>query len=270
MEEKKVQKIIVFITFSPGDGNLILNGVKLASIFRKELCLACLAKKKKDEEIRFLKQKLKQYILPLSGEIPELKTSVLVLRESIRLIPQVLADDYEAILLVADSAQYKTYAKAVTYSPVPFLFVSTKAPLSSFKKIVLPVDLRKENSDSALWCSWFGKFNRSEITAIAANDKNSESQKLVTRNIMHAKMLFQKLNVSHKIYKGTKNSLQNSFEAMEYARANGSDMLVLPGSSVITPLDLVIGLPERKIIRDSDDIPVLLVNPRRDNYILCD
>jgi hypothetical protein len=64
--------------------------------------------------------------------------------------------------------------------------------------------------------------------------------------------------------------LQNSFEALEFALSENADLLILLGSSVITPLDWLIGLPERKIIRNAGNLPVLLVNPRRDNYILCD
>jgi hypothetical protein len=270
MGEKKEQKIIVFTTLSPSDKGLILSGVKIASIFKKELCLAYRMHKKEVINHRAYKQRLVNYTVPLKKEIPGLKTSVLLLQEPLRSLPEILADDYEAILLIADSSRFKSYSKAVTESPVPFLFINTQAPLSPFREIVLPVDLRKENSDTALWCSWFGRFNQSNIIAVAANEKRKESQGQVARNIMLTKKLFRKFDISHKIFKGSKTSLQNSFEAMDFALTSNTDLLVLLGSSVITPLDWLVGLPERKIIRNAGNLPVLLVNPRRDNYILCD
>jgi nucleotide-binding universal stress UspA family protein len=269
IKNKKEQKIIVLTTLSPADKDLILNGVKLALIFRKELCLAYPADKKMTEKIPVFKQSLHDYTLPIHQEFPSLKTSILILKKPPAVIPQMLADDYEAILFVASSAQYKKYSKAVTGSPVPFLFVNDQLPLSPFKKIVIPVDLRKENSDSILWGSWFGRFNQSEITVIAANDNGSDAQRQVTRNVIQAKKLFREFRISHKMIKGEKGSFQNSQEALKFARSNRADLFVLTGSSVITPLDRIIGLPERKIIRNTM-IPVLLVNPRRENYILCD
>ncbi len=270
MSEKKEQKIVVFITFTPADKNLILNGIKLASVFKKELCLVYRMNYKNSKQSEAFNQKLIEYTIPIKKEIPLLKTSVLLLKENLREIPDILADDHEAILLITDAGQFKKFSKAVTESPVPFLFINTEAPISSFKNIVLPVDLRKENSDSALWSSWFGRFNQSEIIAIAANEKSKESQKQIGRNITLAKKLYLKFNVSHKMFKGRKSSLQNSFEALEFALEEKSDLLILLGSSVITPLDWLIGLPERKIVRNAGNLPVLVVNPRRDNYILCD
>jgi hypothetical protein len=270
MSEKKEQKIVVFTSFTPADKNLILNGIKLASVFKKELCLVYLLSRNEQKNSDRIKHKLIEYTVPLKQEIPALKTSVLLINEHLREVPDYLADEHEAILMVADSAQFKKLSKAVTESPVPFLFIHSETPVSSFKNIVLPIDLRKENSDSALWSSWFGRFNQSEIFAIAANEKSKESQKQIARNISLAKKLYLKFNISHKLFKGKKSSLQNSFEALDFALSENADLLILLGSSVITPLDWLIGLPERKIIRNAGNLPILLVNPRRDNYILCD
>jgi hypothetical protein len=270
MSEKKEQKVVVFTTLTTSDKALILNGIKLASTFKKELCLVYLLNRKETKKSDRIKQKLTDYNIPIKKEIPILKTSVLVLNQPVREVPEILADEYEAILLIAEAIYYRKFSKAATHSPVPFLFTLSEAPLSAFKNIVLPVDLRKETSDSALWSSWFGRFNQSHITVIAANHKNRNSQKEVSRNTMFTKKLFQKFNISHKIFKGRQSSLQNSFEALDFALSENADLLILLGSSVITPLDWLIGLPERKIIKKAASLPVLLINPRRDNYILCD
>ncbi len=270
MNKKKEQKVVVFTTLSETDKNLILNGVKLAVTFKKELCLFYRITRKDKKRKSLIKQILVEYTLPLSDEIPGLKTSVLLMSEHIRDIPAILADEYEAVLFVADAAQYKKFSTAVTQSPSPFLFVNNEAPLSSFKKIVLPLDARRENKDIALWSSWFGRFNQSEIIVIAANDNNRERQIQVGKNVLLTKKLLEKFNIPLKIYKGQKSSFYNSAEAAEFAHNDAADLLILLGSSVITPIDRLLGLPERKIISFPGSFPVLLINPRRENYILCD
>jgi hypothetical protein len=268
MDEKKEQKIIVFTTLTAADRNLILAGTRLSMIFKKELCLVYRLQKRENKDA--VKEKLAEYILTLKNELPELKASILLTVHKLRNIPDILADDHEAIILVANSLQFKKYAQAVTESPIPFLFINPHMPLTGFKKVVVPIDFRKETSDTLLWCSWFGRFNQSEIIALAAGDKGKDSKLAVNHNIVQAKKLFQKTGVSYQILRGRKSSLQNSFEAAEFARSSESELMVLLGSSVVTLLDLLIGLPERKIISSAGNMAILLVNPRRDNYILCD
>jgi hypothetical protein len=148
-------------------------------------------------------------------------------------LPEKLADDFEAIFIISGSSEFSKYANSVKESPVPFLFVNEKSEkYSEFKKLILPIDLRKENADSALWCSYFGRFNSSAIVVVAANDKNKDELKQVTMNVAICKKLFQKFKIEHKIFRGTKSSLQNSFEALQLAQSSESDLLVILGSFV--------------------------------------
>jgi hypothetical protein len=271
MTEVKHQKIIVFLSFSETDKNLILNGIRLATIFRKELCLCYNYSKKEKNKKDELKEKLAAYINPVKNELPGLKMSTLLLSESSAYLPEKLADDFEAILMIADAKEFKKYGKSLTESSVPFLFVNGQSEyISEFKKLILPIDLRKENRDSALWCSYFGRFNGSVIIVVAASDKGNEEKRQVTVNVALCRKLFQKFKITHKIFRGTKSSLNNSFEALDLAISSKSDLLVILGSSVFTPLDLLVGLPEKKIIKKAGNLPVLVINPRKDNYILCD
>jgi len=271
MAEVKQQKIIVLLSLTPTDKNLILNGIRIATIFRKELCLCYNHSKKEKNDREKFKNQLASYLSPIKNELPVLSISTLLLTESLTNLPEKLADDLEAILIIAGGSEFSKYAKSVAESPVAFLFVNEKAEqFSEFKKLILPIDLRKENAESALWCSYFGRFNSSGIIVVAANDKNKDEQKQVGMNLAVCKKVFQKFKIEHKIFRGNKSSLQNSFEALELALSSESDLLVILGSTVITPIDLLIGLPEKKIVNRAGNLPVLVINPRRDNYILCD
>ena len=267
----KEQKIVVLLSLTPSDNMLILNGLKIASLFHKELCLLYNFQKKEKKNYENFKNQLTQYSIPVKNEVPGINVSTLLLSESMADLPERLSDDFEAIFIVAPSSRFSKYSKAISESPVPFLFVDeNRETVPEYKNMILPIDLRKEISDSALWSSYFGRFNGAEIVMVAANDKDKNNQTQVAKNVVLSKKLFHKFNIRHKVFRGQKSSLRNAFEALELALSTNADFLTILSSSTITPLDLIVGLPERKIIKKAGSLPVLVINPRKDNYILCD
>ena len=271
MPEKKDQKVIVLLSLEESDKNLILNGIKISSIFKKELCLVYNGSKKEKKRFKEYKSKLNNYIPLIKVELKNIKISTLLLSESKTELSDKLANDYEAIFVIAKASDYSKYSASVSESVIPFLFISeNRNTIPEYKKLILSIDMRKQSSESALWGSYFGRFNNAELVVIAANDKGKESQQEVTKSIILSKKLFNKFKINHKVFKGSKSSLRNAFEALEYAHSSKCDLLIILGSSTITPIDLLVGLPERKIIKKAHDLPVLVINPRRDNYILCD
>lgn len=267
----KEQKIIVMLRLDPSDKMLILNGLKIASLFRKELCLFYNYSKKEKKHYSDFKLKISEYSLSIKKDVPELKVSTLILSEKLTYLPEKLSDDFEAIFLIAPSSQFSKYGKALTESPIPFLFIDeTRETVPDYRNLILPIDLRKENSDAALWSSYFGRFNSTEVVVVAANDNDKENQKQVAKNVVLTKKLFAKFNIPHKVFRGQKSSFGNTFEALDLAISTNADFFTILSSSVITPLDLLVGLPERKIIKKAGGLPVMVINPRRDNYILCD
>jgi hypothetical protein len=155
MTEKKEQKIVVFLSLAPTDKTLILNGIKIASIFRKEHVPVITTTRFKEKISWRLQIKADGLHTAIKNEIPGLKVSTLLLSEPVCELPEKLSDEMEAIFLIAPSSQFSAYSKAVTRSPVPFLFVDeTLEKVPEYNKIVLPVDLRKENEDSVMWSSY--------------------------------------------------------------------------------------------------------------------
>lgn len=271
MTEKKEQKIIVLLSLKTSDRILILNGIKIASIFRKELCLFYNYTKKGRSQHEVFKSQLNEYTLPIKKELPGLKVSTLLLSEKKVDLSEKLSDEFEAIFVITLASEFSKISKSVSESAIPFLFINeNNIVVPEYQKIILPLDFRKESGESALWASYFGRYNKSDIVVIAANDKGKDEQKQVTKNIIWIKKIFLKFNINHKVFKGTKSSFRNTFEALGFAKSSKSDLLIILGSSTITPLDWLIGLPERKIIGKAGELAVLIVNPRRDNYILCD
>jgi hypothetical protein len=268
MAKNQEQKIIVLTEFSEGDHVLIQHGIKLAYIFKKELCLVFNRFTKKDKA--GFKEQLYQYAQKIKAEFPELRVSTLLLQGKKMALPDVLAENHEGILIVANALQFKRYAAGLAESSIPFIFVHPESEITDYNRLIQPLDLRKENSDGSLWCSYFGRYNRAEIVMVAANDKSKEGKQNVAKNVVLSRKLYDKFNIKHTVYKGSRSSFRNSFEVLEHALASDCNLFVLLGSSSITPLDYLVGLPERKIINKAGKLPVMVINPRRDNYILCD
>ncbi len=268
MAKNQEQKIVVLTTLNGGDDVLIQHGIKIAFSFKKELCLVYNSSSKKTAGS--LKEKLTAYAQKIKEEIPGLTISSLLLSEKKTELPDILAENHEGIIIIANAVHAKQYTAALGESPVPFLFVHPESKIMDYNRLVQPLDLRKENSDGALWCSYFGRFNRAEIVVVAANDKSKDGKRKVARNIALTRKLYQKFEILHNIYRGSNSSFRNAFEALEHALASDCNLFVMLGSSSITPLDYLIGLPERKIINKAGKLPVMVINPRRDNFILCD
>lgn len=264
-----IQKIVVLTQLNDSDVNLILCGTRLATLFSKELCLFYHATG--NYHAGRIDEQLKKYQEKLHAKIPGLPVSILVGNFRKPTMALVLADEHEAILLVAGSSRIKNLSSTLQNSPVPFIFISEALPFSSdFRRIIFPVDLRPQNKDAVKWAYYFGKHNRSEIVAIGANDSSGDNRRQVMQILETLKRLVEKSGIPHKIYRGTSGSLRIHNEGLEAARELGGDLILLLGSSTITILDLILGLPETKIVRKAEGMPVLVVNPRRETYLVCE
>ncbi len=269
MSKTEIQKITVLLTLNQSDTNLMLAGIRLAVSFNKELKLLYLAYNNKKEYKALIH--LEKYALIISGKVPELKVSFSILQNPGKNFARIISDEMETIILVAGSSRFKELSGHLRKSPVPYLFIDENRPFESgFEKVIIPVDMRQQNKDSLLWAVFFGRNNHSEIIAIGANDKSREARHEVARHMNALKKFLTKTNVSHKIYKGSRGSLSIQREALERAIQLNSDLIIVLGSSFITWIDRLIGLPEGKIINMAGKLPVLLVNPRRETYLVCD
>lgn len=269
MAEKKEQKVVVLTENSPSDHNLILHGLKLAAIFGKELCFASLLPDGGDPEP--FEQSNSNYMKVVRDRIPALRLSSVLLAGNPENYMDELADDYEAILVVTRISRYKALSKILRESPIPMLFIDeNQTEIGDYKQVVLPIDVRKESKDAILWSSYFARFNQSTVRVVSAADKAKENALSVAGNLLSLKNLFGKFNLRADYIKGEKGSLQIQFEALDVARHSNSDLLIILGSSYISVFDWLLGLPEKKILNRANGLPVLVINPRKDMYILCD
>ncbi len=264
-----LQKIVLYLSDPGAAASLIEQGIRLAAIFNKEICLFYHARKK--EHGLEIDGQLVRYRETIHVRFPDLPVSLLVGSYRKDRMARILADEQEAVLVLAESHDFRTLSAALLESPIPFLFISASVTSrSSYRKIVFPVDLRLRNSEAMKWILYFGKFNHSEIIVIGANDRDSSNRRQVHQNLAILKKMLLKYDIAHRFVKGTRNSLGIYRESLYAAREIQADMLVLLGSPVLTLPDLLLGQPEAKMVREAGDLPVLIVNPRREAYLVCE
>ncbi len=265
------QKIVVLCDDVDQPNQVILHGIRMASILNKELCLLSLLPGRQKQKKSAAREKLSLIIQNIRKQAPSLVYSTLVLSGSLLQNLEKLADDFNAIMLVLSKDRLKEKLKAFRESYIAFLFIDGAEYSSlNYSHTLLPVDFRKECKDTALWASYLGRFNQTHIDVLYASDHSPENIAQVQKTNRFIQHFLKKLHVSHLFIKGQSSSWKIQFEALRICHAGQADSLVLLGSKNISPLDLLIGLPEQKIIRQASKIPVLCINPRRDMHVLCD
>jgi hypothetical protein len=249
--------------------DVIVHGIRIADILKKELCLLAFWKDKNQKNQ--IQEKLHQTSTKLKSNLPDSMISTLLLQSSLRDNMAKLVDNYNAVLVVMHQSNIKSALKAFRESTIAFLFVNGSLPeFLRYKNVLVPVDCRKSSKEASLWPSYLGRFNQSMVHLVCANDTEPDQAKMLKNNMSFIQKFFLNLNVRHRFIAGKSTSWGIFNETLANASGWNADVMTFAGSTSITFLDLIIGLPEEKIVRKAGNLPVLIINPRKDVCILCD
>lgn len=269
MSNLSEHKVVVVCDFSERMNDVILHGVRMADILKKELCLLGLWRNKSHKiEIQ---EKISQTIRSIQINIPNMQISSLLLPKSLRNNMVKLVEDYNAVLVVMHQTELKSGLRAFRESRIAFLFVNGNSPhYLNYKNVFVPVDCRKASKETALWASYLGRLNQSMIHLVYARETDSEQLGQLNKNLNSIQKFLSSLNVRHQFISGKTTSWGICKETLTNAQTWNGDVLVFAGSTYISLIDLIIGLPEKKMIRMAGDLPILIINPRKDTCIICD
>ena len=263
------QKVVVVCDFSERMNEVIVHGARLADILKKELCLFALWKDKSQKTE--VQEKLILMSRNLKSKLPDLQISNLILRNTLPDNIEKLVNDYNSVLVVLHQEQIKNSMKAFRESSIPFLFVSgSSAEYLQYKNVLVPVDYRKASKETSLWASYFGRFNHSLIQVIYARESDRDNENQLMRNVKFFQKFLSSLNVRLSLTEGKSSSWGICKETLENAQKLKGDVMIFSGSSTITLIDLMIGLPEKRIVQKAGNLPVMLINPRKDICMICD
>ncbi len=263
------QKIIVCCDFTESMDDAVAHGARIAGIFGKELCLfhpVVSGEKKGKQEAQ---KKLGKVIRNLKDRGSDLPISSLTLNGDLIDSVEQLAEDYDGIMIVVTTDNIREKLTALRQSSVPFLFIhGTSEKYLQYDRIMLPVGDSGVAKNTALWATYFGRFNQADIEILVAEEKNEEQQKLIKTNLKAIMELLSNLNLSVR----SKRREKSSSDLYNEAVTNGlkeHNLVIIPGREISKTDDLFV-FPEVKMIEAAGELPVLCVNPNRDMYILCD
>ena len=263
------QKVVVVCDFSERMKDVIVHGVRMADILKKELCLLAIWKDKSQKGL--FQEKMELTINSLKSNLPGVKISSLSLPKSLYENIDRLTNVYEAVLIIMHQSDIKVGLKAFRESSVAFLFVNGSLPeFLRYKNVLLSVDYRKASKEISLWASYMGRFNKSKICLVYASETDSDHREKLGKNLDFIKKFLSSLNVSHYVVGGNSSSWGIFDETLTRAPEWNGDVMLFAGSMYISLIDRIIGLPEEKIIRKAGNLPILIINPRKDVCIMCD
>ena len=148
---------------------------------------------------------------------------------------------------------------------IPYLFYKDSFKEFDLHKVILPIGFLEEEMEKAQFASAFGRFCRSEIKMLLANDYGSKA----ATNAEKMKQLFDKFDFKYSLEKATKDSFKVEAESIQVAENEHAGIIIVSASRDYGLDDILFGPKEYHLVKKSS-VPVLLINPRGDLYALCD
>jgi len=165
------------------------------------------------------------------------------------------------LLQNADIQRYLNICRSLR---VPYLFLRPEAKFD-LKTISVPMSFLVEDKEKAVFASAFGRFFESKLLIYAPNDYGSKAR----QNINQMKTLFNSFSLNYEEKQGKKDSFGIEREAALNAANDNCGMVIISASREYGIDDIIFGSKEKKILQKTH-IPILLINPRADLYVLCD
>ena len=148
---------------------------------------------------------------------------------------------------------------------IPFLFVpKSGVSLTDIKKILVPVGFLVEEKEKGPWANSFGRFFGSDIILMKPNDKGTKAYK----NLLFLQRLLKGYKQGYTVREGRKNSFGIEKEAVSVALAVQAELVFIMASREYGLDDLFFGPKEYHVLKRAK-LPVMVLNPRDDIYVLC-
>ncbi len=163
------------------------------------------------------------------------------------------------------SKHIKKYLHACRDLRIPYLFFKDTFPALQLEQVLVPVNFLIEEIEKAQFAAAFGRFCNAQITLLQANDYGSKA----ATNVAKITSVFEKFDFKHQTLKGKKDSFKIEYEALQYAAHQHCGLIIISSSREYGLDDVIFGPKEFHLIKKTT-VPLMLINPRGDLYVLCD
>jgi len=151
--------------------------------------------------------------------------------------------------------------KVVVSSRIPFLVVQDKPSKEKIERILLPIDFKRENKEKANWIYYLARNFGSRFIIYKSKSKDKGFRKKTLSNIRYIESFLKGHDVDYEIVSAPgKQSFKK--ETVEYAKAQGADLILVMATRDIKWVDYMLGAPEQYLIANPEGLPVMCMNPR--------
>lgn len=175
----------------------------------------------------------------------------------------------EAVILIFEVSDVPPFNKPINQLKlcrelrIPYYFVKPGQQIS-FDRVLVPIGFLVEEREKGVFCRGMGLHFHSRIMLMVANDYGTRAQ----QNASSIKSLMDKGNVEYEEVDSHKNSFKIELEAVDRVAELNADLLMISASREYGMDDILFGPKELKVIKKSI-IPLMVINPRKDLYTLC-
>lgn len=177
------------------------------------------------------------------------------------------AETIDALLVVMKTQRPKGREKYIgsrtirvmAGSKIPFYVVQAPPKRLGLRRVVFPIDFRKENKEKLAWISYLSRFYTSKIYLFKPN----ATDYIIRNNLEFAKRFLEGKDIDYEIITG-KKKFNLASETLSYANEINAELIIIMLSKNISVAKAMIGLKDQKYISNEYRIPVMCLNPRSD------
>ncbi len=151
--------------------------------------------------------------------------------------------------------------KVIAHTKTPFIVVQKPPDEEFYKDIVLPINFRKENKECINWATFFSKYFHSRFNILTAKHTDHNFIKGIESNIYFIKKYFGTKNISY-IIEEAKGEAEFPKEIIDYAIEKKANAIFVMVTRDIGFADYVLGAHEQYVIANTEQLPVICINPR--------
>jgi nucleotide-binding universal stress UspA family protein len=245
--------------------------VKLLHVINKE----SLAELKKNKlNIDSLQRKLDSQCTYYAEKFSVKLSSVLKQGSIFNIIGEV-ADEEKSQLIVMGTHGVKgvqhivgAFAlKVIASSSVPVVVVQRRMPMhGGYLKIVSPIDFSIETKQKTLQTMSVAKMFDSEVHLYTQAGSDEDLENKIKLNMQFVKRHLQEQDIKVTVASQGQKGGDFSKDFIAYAKEIEADLIVVLTTVEKGLKDIVMGTEEQKVINNTEEIPVMVVNPLHNMY----
>jgi len=258
------RKIMVPYDFSEQSGYAVKHAVQIAKIIGVEIIFLHVISDLKEEANALNKLQaaaddfIKKYGVKIECKIRHGRVSTVI---------RTFAETIDALMVVMKTQEpigkekyFGTRSiRVMMGSRIPFYVVQGPPKRLALRRVVFPIDFRRENKEKLAWISFLSKYYTSKIYLY----KPDVNDYKVRNNLEFAKRFLEGKEIDYEIVTGSKYFARPD-EIIEYANKISAEVIIIMLSKNITKAKILLGINDQKFISNKYQIPVICINPRMD------